>query len=995
MRNVASVGILLLVLSAAQSGPSVAERLAIHRNLGKAFYENPTTQALAVVEFRKAYELQPNSSRERLNYALALLRAGSTEQGIDELEKTQKQDPSLPHTWFNLGIQFKRRGEADKARIQFRKMAELDPNDPITQYNLGVLEKLDGRMEQAAAAFENSLRLDAMLTAPHFQLFNLYRQMDKSVESQKHLADFQRLKKDQEGAAIPEDMEWNKYAEVLDEVAPPGDPAPVVVARWEDRPIALPGGLNVESLTRFDHGVIALGGNQAWLLQVGQPPKLLPALAGAISVAVGDFDNDGISDLCVITPTEAFLSKKFARGLTVAKGKFTKAVWIDYDHDYDLDLVLLGEEQKLFRNQGPAGFVDKTASFPFVKGVALDAVAFRLEAETKGWDLAVSYADRDGVLYHDQLGGVFKPMDWPASQGRKDLVAGDLDRDGEVDIRSGSKVFYNRLTRGMRSWVPGEWKEAFAAGVVLDGGDIAYLDAKQQPHFAINRAVGSNWLRVQLTGVKNLKLAQGSEVEVKYGRFYQKQVYNGDPIAFDLGSYKKAEVVRIAWPNGLIQNEMNQTTAAGLRAKEAQRLSGSCPMIWIWNGKEFEFVTDILGVAPLGASSGDGGYFPVDHDEYIQIPEGTLKAKDGRFNIRITEELSEVAYLDEVALVTVDHPPGQDIFVPDKFQTPPYSEFRIYGVSHKMPLLGARENGLNDVRAALAKRDAIYPRGFRRDAAGVAEMHSLELDIAPGSDLLLLNGWVDWADGSTFLGASQESKDGLVFPRIEVKGLDGKWKVAVADMGIPAGKPKTIVVELPATISRKGATIRIVTNLALYWDEVFTASNENFEGTISTLHAVDAVTKFRGFSKAIIHPQRLQPERFLYFPSSPVSMWNQTPGLYTRYGDVRELLNNPDDRFVIMGSGDELQLQFNANSLPALAPGFVRSFLLKVDGWAKDRDANTAFSQSVEPLPFHSMTKYPYSNAERFPADEQHATWRKLYNTRPAIRTLRPLTVSR
>ena len=124
-------------------------------------------------------------------------------------------------------------------------------------------------------------------------------------------------------------------------------------------------------------------------------------------------------------------------------------------------------------------------------------------------------------------------------------------------------------------------------------------------------------------------------------------------------------------------------------------------------------------------------------------------------------------------------------------------------------------------------------------------------------------------------------------------------------------------------------------------------------------------------------------------------MWNQTPGLYTRYGDVRELLNNPDDRFVIMGSGDELQLQFDATRLQPLAPGLVRSFLLKVDGWAKDRDANTAFSQSVEPLPFHSMTKYPYPNAEQFPADEQHATWRKLYNTRPAIRTLRPLAVSR
>ncbi len=68
--------------------------------------------------------------------------------------------------------------------------------------------------------------------------------------------------------------------------------------------------------------------------------------------------------------------------------------------------------------------------------------------------------------------------------------------------------------------------------------------------------------------------------------------------------------MRITWPNGLIQNESRQ--AAGASAyTEAQRLSGSCPMIYTWNGAEFEFITDVLGVAPLGASAGDGEYFPV------------------------------------------------------------------------------------------------------------------------------------------------------------------------------------------------------------------------------------------------------------------------------------------------------------------------------------------------------------------------------------------------
>ena len=93
---------------------------------------------------------------------------------------------------------------------------------------------------------------------------------------------------------------------------------------------------------------------------------------------------------------------------------------------------------------------------------------------------------------------------------------------------------------------------------------------------------------------------------------------------------------------------------------------------------------------------------------------------------------------------------------------------------------------------------------------------------------------------------------------------------------------------------------------------------------------------------------------------------------------------------VIMGSGDELALRFDAN-LPPVPAGLQRDFLLKVDGWAKDRDPNTAFSQTVEPLPHHRMTTYPYPATEAHPGGE----WIKRYNTRPALRLLRPLLSQR
>ena len=109
---------------------------------------------------------------------------------------------------------------------------------------------------------------------------------------------------------------------------------------------------------------------------------------------------------------------------------------------------------------------------------------------------------------------------------------------------------------------------------------------------------------------------------------------------------------------------------------------------------------------------------------------------------------------------------------------------------------------------------------------------------------------------------------------------------------------------------------------------------------------------------------------------------------------MRPLLARVDDQLAILGSGDEVRLRFAAGGLPALPAGWRRDFLLDVDGWAKDADANTAFAESVEPLPFHAMSAYPYPAAERFPDDAAHRRWRALYNRRPALRLMRPLAAA-
>lgn len=1045
-----------------QSGSTAQQdRLAQARNLGKALYENPTTQMQAVAEFKKALDMVPDSARERVNYGIALLHAGKTAEGIAELEKAQKQDPKIPHTWFNLGIAYKKDSKYDQAIAEFEGMVKLVPNEPVSHYNLGVLYKLSQKTDEALKEFELSSKLNPRLAGPHFQLYNAYRTLNRAADAAREQQTFNDIKKQQAGAAVPEDLEWSFYSEIYDITDPmnaaetePAKPIKLVARKLADGMDAASAGLvtadidgdgNPELIAWSNNGIKVFKNGSASPVDCG-----LGAVKDVMSISPGDFNNDGLADLAILTKSgaELWANRKGTfekQNVVIPEGAYNKAVWIDYDHDYDLDLFLLGDKSALMRNNGTAGFSNVSNNFPFVQGRAVDGALFDLTPDTDGMDLVVLYSDRPAALYADKLGGRYEAQDLnviPA--GAKSVIAVDLDNDGATDLvvatASGAFTVFNRRgafekgsqialsSPGMaivdlenhglediavsgavfRNEGLGKFSESKAppgdaaalTAVDFDGDGRTDLAAVQRDGalvFLRNETETTNgWLRATLLGVKNLKLAYGAKIELKAGTHYQKRTYFGQPLVFGMRGYKEAETVRITWPNGLIQNEVHQAAAKSFTYKEAQRLSGSCPMIFTWNGQSFTFLTDVLGVAPLGASSGDGNYFPVDHDEYVQVPGEAMVPRNGKYEVRITEELREVSYLDRIQLIAVDHPATASIYTNDKFKSPPFPDFRLFGVTRPIHPKSARDDQGN-VLPQLLKRDKRYPDSFSRSYTGVASIHHLDLDFGSAAPrnraVLILNGWVDWADGSTFLAASQESKEGLIMPYLQVRNAKGEWETVIQDMGIPAGKPKTISVDLTGKFLSASREVRIVTNLCVYWDEIFLSEETGKPETVLTpVDAESAALQFRGFSKPVIHPERKQPENFLYSQVSAVSTWNPTPGNYTRYGDVRELLGSIDDRLVIMGAGDELNLKFDAKSLPPLRPGWKRDFLLLVDGWAKDADANTAFAKAVEPLPFHGMSAYPYPATEHFPGDAAHREYQEKYNVRPALRLLRPLT---
>ncbi len=1021
MRIVGLAAVLCSVwlIAAAADAPNKEDRLWEYRNLGKAFYENPDTHLQAIEQLGKALELEPDSVRERINYALALLRGGQTERGVAELTKAQKQDASLPHTWFNLGIAYKRAGDYEKAIEQFGGMIKLTPDEPAAHYNLAAVLRSKGDNAAALPEFLQAAKLNPKLAGPHFQLFTLYQRMGDKESAARERKIFEEAKKRDEGAAVPEDMEWCFYAELYDppEVRPSAERA---ATRYDDHEVSRGWDATNSRMLILDTGgsgkadLLVWSAERVILLKHGSEEVKasgLESLRGVVNIAAGDFDNDGLPDLCVLTASGATVfhndGNKFLKHADLPETSGTmRALWLDYDHDNDLDLLLFGAKPVLMRNDGDGKFEERTAAFPFIAGRALDATTFAVRGDTAARDVVVSYADRAGVLYRDKLSGTFEAIDLPELKaGMDSLEAQDVNHDGLLDLVSyrptpqalihsvddanSPKVMFKAANQSPATLSParadfnGDNREDYAR--LLPDGSL---------HLYTNASSDERWVSVKIQGVKNTKQAVGATVEMKAGPYYEKRIAQGVPLAFALDGRADVDTIRITWPNGLIQNEPHQKKGE-LKIAEAQRLSGSCPMIFTWNGEKFEFITDVLGVAPLGASSGDGSYFPVDHDEYVQIPGSALKPLNGKYQVHITEELHEVSYLDQVRLIAVDHPAAVSVYTNDKFKSPPYPEFRLFGAENKIHPVHATDAHGENATARVVKEDQSYPDAFRHNAAGVAELHTLHLDFgkaAPGNKAaLVLNGWVDWADGSTFLGASQGGH-GLIFPYLQVKDSSGKWQTVVADMGIPSGKPKTIVVDLTDKFLSGSREVRIVTNLCVYWDEVFLIDDAREPRLkLTSLDAAGAATHFRGFSKAIVDQAHRQPERFLYDEVRPVSNWNPTPGLYTRYGNVLPLVTAVDDRMVILGSGDELTLEFSSGGLPAIPAGWKRDFLLLVDGWAKDSDANTAFSESVDALPFHGMSGYPYKKSS-YPSDEYHKRYEREYVTRPALRLLRPLS---
>jgi tetratricopeptide (TPR) repeat protein len=771
-----------------------------------------------------------------------------------------------------------------------------------------------------------------------------------------------------------------------------------------------------------------------------RPSAPLPGSASRF-LAVADIANSGQLDL--ITPGAVWHAEKSGyRRTALAPGDRVLAV--DYDNDGDLDLYVSSRSgDRLLRNNLDGTWADVTASALPARPQSRAAVSADFDRDGDA-DVVLARAGGGLVLLDNLRGGRFAEREagLPRAGAFSSVAAGDLNGDGRPDlVWTSDSAAYVALNRGDGTFLPATELPGGGTPLLFDfdndgaldlflaspngsvlfrndgAGRFARVDANLPPArdaaavdvdgdgdldlvlvtaaggAALYENDGGNanaWIDVALEALptgsaKVNRFGYGSEVEVKSGELYVFRTVSSPVTHVGLGAARHADVLRVLWTNGIPQNALSPSTRTLVR--EVQQLKGSCPFLYAFDGRRWNFVTDVLGASPMGLLYDGLHQAPANTREWLVVGGDRLAAApDGMLRLDLTEELWEAAYIDLAELSAVDHPAGVELVANEKMVPPPFPRKALFSISRPRTPRATDGRG-RDRTADIASVDGRFIADFPPTRyQGIVEPHDLVLELpeAAGATkvMLYLTGWIFYSDTSIQVSLAQGNGIHPAPPELDVPDGRGGWKVAIPAMGYPIGKTKTIPVDLSDVLDRRDPRVRIRTNLAIFWDRItYTVDESPAPIRITRAPLSSARLFFRGFSLMVREPED-GPHVFLHDDVDTTPHWADMAGLYTRFGDVRELLAVSDDRYVVMKGGDAIRLEFDGHGLPDLPPGWTRDWLFVSDGWEKDADKNTVAGQTVEPLPFHGMDDARYGQPQPVPDDEAHRRFRSEYLTR-------------
>jgi Flp pilus assembly protein TadD len=742
-----------------------------------------------------------------------------------------------------------------------------------------------------------------------------------------------------------------------------------------------------------------------------------------------DYDHDGDLDLYITRSQAAnvlwrnngngaFTDVTDSTGLA-GPGSSAGAVGTDFNNDRAIDLVLTGSQTNIFANPREGKFAALQPWRGTMPEPSAGVAVFDFDKD--GWmDLAFTFARAPALmLWRNVNGEKAEPVqlpnvDWARGWG---VTALDYDNDGWIDLaavgetkdgRSEVRLLRNEGPKGLRD-VSAEVgldkiqlknPRALVTGDFWGDGSTDLLITQNQGPLVLLRNEGANrnhWLRIALKGLNDNKSSIGTKVEVFAGALHQKfEVQGGSgylgqnspEIIAGLGPETSADVVRMTWPTGVVQDEVQIAANEQKNILEIDRRGSSCPALFAWNGSRYDFVADMIGAGVVGHWVGPDERNKPRPTEYVKVDGDRVRQRDGKLSFRFMEPMEEVVYLDQARLLAIDHPAGVQVYPNERFlSNPPYPAFKVIASRNARPPAGAWDGHGRNVLPELLAEDHRYVTGFKLlPFMGFAEPHTLELDLGNpyrgGPLRLLATGYIDYFSANGMYAAYQ-SGIRPVAPYVEALTAGGKWVRVLDDMGFPAGLPRTMAAELSGRLPVGTRRVRIRTNLQIYWDQVLfdRTGDQNIPMRVTTVPLVGAKLDYHGYPRQVT--QSLPGDiKFVYDDVSPTGPYAREAGNYTRYGDVLPLLTQADDRFVVFGSGEEVALDFDARRLPRLPARWKRDYFFMANGYEKDMDFYAADANTVAPLPFHGMGVYPYGQSRAYPLDDVHLNYLLRYNTR-------------
>lgn len=722
-------------------------------------------------------------------------------------------------------------------------------------------------------------------------------------------------------------------------------------------------------------------------------------------------------------------------GLTFEKTPVSCVVYDDFDNDRDLDLVIFST------GSGKAvGWVnDRAWKYRMldvdVTGLSVEGVlnATSGDPDKDGDRDLLIFTDKGLHLFMNQGGFRFVRhggfTDYCGRLGGTGGQFADMDNDGDLDIMI-ADAFRGNGSRGPVLLINDWPRDRFINAVEVDPGnllsaitikgnascvaadftgngrcDVFLAPIGEKPFLVENISRDGHWLEIDLLGIRGQdkktrsnNSAVGARVEIKAGSISQQYVVGASSgqvtmppyrIHAGLGKHSKVDWLRIMWPDAVLQAELEVPADQLITITELQRKVSSCPHLFAWDGSHFKFVSDFGGMGGIGYLVAQDSYSRPDPTEYLPVPN--LKPRDGEYILQVLEPIEEVVYFDEAKLIAVDHPIETEVYPHEMMAVgAPPPPFEIFCIKDPIEPVCAVDHRGVDVTEKIRVIDRNYAGATDPDPrfTGFTEDHFVELDfgdclqtVSPQSRLVLfLHGSVEYAYSSTNFAASQAGMR-LRAPSVFAFRY-GKWIKLFHEVGYPAGIRHMMTLDVTGRVLPSDRRIRISSNMELYWDRIFMASIlEMPRLLVQEVSVKNTNLHFLGYPRQY-SPDGRHPDLYDYGSIDRAVAWKIMEGDYTRYGEVAELLEKADDCYVIMGRGEELTLRFSADAFGPTPKGYLRSFILKTDSFCKDMDLYSAYPDTVEPLPFHSMSNYPYGVNEKYPDDEKRRQYRRRFNTR-------------